>query len=74
MTDLDPIGEAELITAAVADFQERNPGAEVARVEVIDLKEIEARGFSCDRCGATVEAAFFLRLCDDCLDQVGRRS
>lgn len=68
-----PVEEAELVTAAVADLQERNPGAIVERVEIVDLKEIEARGMTCDRCGGPITVCYFIKLCDDCIERVGRR-
>lgn len=73
MSSLGPVEQAELVTAAVAEFQGRHPDVTVARVDVVDLKEIEARGLICDRCGATIAVAFFLKLCDDCIDQIKGR-
>lgn len=68
MTDIGPVEEAELITAVVADVQERNPSAIVERVEVIDLVDIETRGARCRECGAEITVCFFVPLCDDCLE------
>lgn len=59
-----------MVTAVVADLQERNPGAQIASVEIVDLKEIEARGLTCDRCGGPITICYFIRLCYDCIESI----
>jgi hypothetical protein len=67
--EFDPVEEAELITAAVGQFQQRNPGAEVAKVEVYDLDKMAAHGMKCDGCGAEIETCYWFKFCDACLDE-----
>jgi hypothetical protein len=68
MREFGPVEEAELVTAVVADFQGKHPGAQVASVEVHDLAEMECRTACCLDCGEPIAVCYWIQKCDACLE------